>query len=42
MREAIATKILLFEYSKGEENVIDILTKPLCNQEVHYLAKKCS
>jgi len=42
MREAIAAKILLFAYSRGEENISDSLAKQLCNQEIHYLAKKCS
>ena len=36
----IAAKILQFSYIKSEENVSDILTKPLANQAFHYLAKK--
>jgi hypothetical protein len=40
VREAIAAKILRFAYIRSEENVSDILTKPLANQAFHYLAKK--
>ena len=38
VREAIAAKILRFAYIRSEENVSDILTKPLANQAFHYLA----
>jgi hypothetical protein len=40
VREAIAAGILRFAYLKSEENVSDILTKPLCNETFHYLVKK--
>ena len=40
VREAIAAKVLRFAYLKSEENVSDILTKPLCNEKFHYLVKK--
>ena len=29
-----------FAYIKSEENVSDILTKPLSNEKFHYLMKK--
>ena len=40
VREAIAAKVLRFTCLKSEENVSDILTKPLCNDKFHYLVKK--
>jgi hypothetical protein len=40
VRETIAAKILRFAYIRSEENMSDILTKPLANQAFHYLAKK--
>jgi hypothetical protein len=40
VREAIAAKVLKFAYLKSEENASGILTKPLCNEKFHYLAKK--
>ena len=40
VREAIAARVLRFAYLKSEENVSDILTKPLCNEKFHYLVKK--
>jgi hypothetical protein len=36
----IAAGIIRFAYLKSEENVSDILTKPLCNEKVHYLVKE--
>ena len=38
--EAIAAKVMKFAYVKSEENVSDILTKPLSNERFHHLAKK--
>jgi hypothetical protein len=40
VREAIAARIMRFEYFKSEENVSDALTKPLSNEKFHYLMKK--
>ena len=40
VREAIAAKVLSFAYIRSEENMSDILTKPLANQAFYYLAKK--
>ena len=40
VREAIAAKVMRFAYIKSEENVSDILTKPLNNEKFHYLMKK--
>jgi hypothetical protein len=40
VREAIAAKVLRFLYVRIEENVSDILTKPLCNEKFHFLVKK--
>ena len=40
VQEAIAARVLRFAYLKSEENVSDILTKPLCNEKLHYLVKK--
>jgi hypothetical protein len=40
VREAIATRIMRFAYIKSEENVSDVLTKPLINEKFHYLMKK--
>ena len=40
VREAIAAKVMRFAYIKSEENVSDILTKPLSNEKLHYLMKK--
>jgi hypothetical protein len=37
VREAIAAKVMRFAYVKSEENVSDILTKPLSNEKFHYL-----
>ena len=39
VREAIAAKIMRFAYVKSEENVSDILTKPLSNEKFHYLVR---
>ena len=39
-REAIVAKELRFSYIKSEENVSDILTKPLRNEKFHYLGRK--
>jgi hypothetical protein len=40
VREAIAAKVMRFVYIKSEENVSDILTKPLSDEKFHYLMKK--
>jgi hypothetical protein len=40
VREDIAAKIMRFAYIKSEENVSDVLTKPLNNEKFHYLMKK--
>jgi hypothetical protein len=39
VREAIAARIMRFAYIKSEENVSDVLTKPLINDNFHYLMK---
>jgi hypothetical protein len=39
VREAIAAKVMRFAYVKSEENVSDILTKPLSNAKFHHLVK---
>jgi hypothetical protein len=41
VREAIAARIMRFAYIKSEENVGDVLTKPLSNEKFHYLMKSC-
>jgi hypothetical protein len=41
VREAIAARIMRFAYIKSEENVSDMLTKPLSNKKFHYLMKRC-
>jgi hypothetical protein len=40
VREAIATRIMTFAYIKSEENVSDVLTKPLSNDKFYYLMKR--
>jgi hypothetical protein len=40
VREAIAARITRFSYIKSEENVNDVLKKPLSNEKFHYLMKK--
>jgi hypothetical protein len=40
VQEAIAAKVLRFKYLRSEENTSNILTKPLCNEKFHYLARK--
>jgi hypothetical protein len=40
VREAIAARIMKFVYIKSEENVSDVLEKPLSNEKFHYLMKK--
>jgi hypothetical protein len=40
VREAIAARTMRFAYIKSEENVSDVLTKPLSNEKFHYLMKK--
>jgi hypothetical protein len=40
VREAIATRIMRFAYIKSEENVSDVLTKPLINEKFHDLKKR--
>jgi hypothetical protein len=39
VREAIAVRIMMFAYIKSEENVSDVLTKPLSNGKFHYLMR---
>jgi hypothetical protein len=36
VREAIVARIMRFAYIKSEENVSDVLTKPLSNEKFHY------
>jgi hypothetical protein len=40
VREAIAVRIMRFAYIKSEENVSDVLEKPLSNEKFHYLMKR--
>ena len=40
VREGTAAKVMRFAFIKIEENVSDILTKPLCNEQFNYLVKK--
>jgi hypothetical protein len=40
VREATAARIMGFAYIKSEENVSDLLTKPLSNDKFHYLMKR--
>jgi hypothetical protein len=40
VREAIAARIMRFAYIKSEENVSDVLIKPLSNEKFHYSMKK--
>jgi hypothetical protein len=40
VREAISARIMKFAYIKSEENVSDVLTKPLSNEKFHYLMKR--
>jgi hypothetical protein len=40
VREAIAARIMRFSYIKSDENVSDVLTKPLSNENFDYLMKK--
>jgi hypothetical protein len=40
IREANAARIIRFAYIKREENVSDVLTKPLSNEKFHYLMKR--
>jgi hypothetical protein len=40
VREAIAARIIRFAYNESEENVSDVLTKPLWNEKFHYLMKR--
>jgi hypothetical protein len=39
VREAIVASIMRFAYIKSEENVSDVLKKPLSNEKFHYLMK---
>jgi hypothetical protein len=41
VREAIAARIMKFAYIKSEENVSNVLEKPLSNEKFHYLMKRC-
>jgi hypothetical protein len=36
VREAIAARIMRFACIKNEENVSDVLKKPLSNEKLHY------
>jgi hypothetical protein len=40
VREAIEARIMRFACIKSEENVSDVLTKPLSNEKFHYLMKR--
>jgi hypothetical protein len=40
VREAIVANIMRFAYIKSEENVSDVLTKPLNNEKFDYLMKR--
>jgi hypothetical protein len=40
VREAIAARIMRFAYIKSEENMSDVLTKPISNEKFHYLMKR--
>jgi hypothetical protein len=40
VREAIAARIMRNSYINIEENVSDVLTKPLSNVKFHYLMKR--
>jgi hypothetical protein len=40
VREAIAPRIMRFTYIKIQENVSDVLTKPLINEKFYYLMKR--
>jgi hypothetical protein len=40
VREDIAAMIMRFAYIKREENVSDLLTKPLRNEKFHYLMNR--
>jgi hypothetical protein len=39
VRKAIAAHVMRFAYIKSDENVSDILTKPLNDEKLHYLVK---
>jgi hypothetical protein len=39
VRKAIAAKVMRFAYVRSNENVSDILTKPLSNEKFQYLVK---
>jgi hypothetical protein len=39
VREAIAAKVMRFAFVKSEENIRNILTKPLSNERFHHLVK---
>jgi hypothetical protein len=39
-REAIAARMMRFVYIKSEENVSDVLTKPLSDEKFHFLMKR--
>jgi hypothetical protein len=40
VREAISARIMRFAYIKSEENVSDLLEKPLSNEKFDYLMKR--
>jgi hypothetical protein len=40
VREDVAAMIMSFSNDKREENVSDVLTKPLSNEKFHYLVKR--
>jgi hypothetical protein len=40
VREAIAARIMRFAYIKNEENVRDVLKKPLSNDKFDYLMNR--
>jgi hypothetical protein len=39
VREAIAAHVMRFAYVKSDENVSEVLTKPLSDEKFHYLVK---
>ena len=39
VREAIATRVIVFKHIKSEDNFSDIMTKPLAGEAFHKLVK---
>jgi hypothetical protein len=40
VREAIAARVMRFAYIRSEENLRDILAKPISNMKFHFLMKR--